>query len=74
VATVIPLTQYLRPNGRKTPVSINRTVVSTECLGPPDDDGEPRCLAIEVVPNGPEVPEAVDRLVRSALDAITRIP
>ena len=31
-----------------------------------DRDGEIEVLAIEVVPNGPEVPAAVDRLVATA--------
>jgi hypothetical protein len=31
-----------------------------------DVEGEPADIAIEVVPNGPEVPPAVERLVRRA--------
>lgn len=33
-------------------------------------DGEPDSLASEIVPNGPGVPEAVDRLVREAAAVI----
>jgi hypothetical protein len=34
-----------------------------------DAEGEIESLAIEVVPNGPEVPKAVDRLVETAWSA-----
>ena len=33
-------------------------------------DGEPESLAAEPVPNGPGVPEAVDRLVRGAAEVL----
>lgn len=35
-----------------------------------DDEGEPVTLASELVPNGPGVPEAVDRLVERASQAL----
>jgi hypothetical protein len=79
----IAFTQYLRPNGRAAPVSIDMSPetealaaelggagyrfeievlrtgdVSMDCSRGPDD-----VLAIEVVPNGPAVVEAVERLV-----------
>lgn len=84
----IQFTQYLRPNGKKTEVSIERPeYIETladeftekggyfECeelstghasftAGHPSVlDGD---IAIEVVMNGPDVPEAVDRLVHKA--------
>lgn len=79
----IPFTQYLRPDGRTTQVSIHRPdeisslasrIVEAgykfECehlmtnhasltIAGPDGDED-----IEVVANGPEVPGAVDRMVR----------
>jgi len=33
------------------------------------EDDEDECRAIEIVPNGPEVPKAVDRLVNRAAEA-----
>lgn len=88
----VPFTQYLRPNGRKAPVTIERPpeiealarrlieggctfelellstgVVSMECVGPTDEHGDPDSLAVELVPNGPGVPPAVDRLVADAV-------
>lgn len=85
--TEIRFTQYLRPDGRKRVVSIERpaSVVEAahklikagyrfECeelstghasltVVDPDDEGD---IAIQVVPNGPAVPDAVDRLVAEA--------
>lgn len=86
----IPFTQYLRPNGRRTEVSIRRPPEIEEMayafikkggrfeceeLTSGDAsltavfglDGEEDDVAIEVVPNGPAVPDAVDRLVRKAI-------
>ena len=83
----IPFTQYMRPDGRKVPVTIARPdeieslaqafidrggwfecehlttheVSLTACF---NVDDEPEDIAIRVVPNGPEVPGAVDELVR----------
>jgi hypothetical protein len=78
----IPFTQYMRPDGRQVPVSIDRPEgISTKAaaiiergfrfevehlttgqasLSIAGEDGD---IDIEVVPNGPEVPLAVDRLV-----------
>lgn len=85
----IPFTQFLRPDGRKREVRIERpTPVARAALRlieagyrfeceelstghasltvvDPKDEVD---IAIEVVPNGPEVPGAVDRLVKMALD------
>lgn len=85
--TEIPFTQYLRPNGRKRVVSIERPAEIVEAahrlikagyrfeveelstghasltVVDPDDEGD---VAIAVVPNGPEVPAAVDRIVAEA--------
>lgn len=47
--------------------------VSLEAVGPEDEDGDPTSLAIEVVPNGPGVAEAVDRLVLKASERIERV-
>lgn len=80
----IPFTQYLMPNGRQSPVTIDRPqdiatkafaiiergyrfeceMLSDYCtvsltIANDDDDHE-----IEVVPNGPEVPIAIDRMVK----------
>ena len=86
---MIPVTQYLRPDGRKVQTGVERSVeieqlardfinsggwfeaeilttghVSlTACLNRPDGDND---IAIECVANGPEVPQAMDRLVRKA--------
>jgi hypothetical protein len=90
----IPFTQYLRPNGRRTSVEIDRPPEieqlaeqfinaggSYECeelttghasltaVHPDCDDGD---CAIEVVMNGPEVPEAVDRVVRRSIKWLIR--
>jgi hypothetical protein len=79
----IPFTQYLMPNGRKSPVLIDRpddvaakaraiidrgyrfecemlSDYSTVSLTIADDDDDHE---IEVCPNGPEVPVAIDRMV-----------
>jgi hypothetical protein len=85
----IPFTQYLRPDGRRTLVDIDRSA-ETEALAREfiDSGGYFECeelttghasftaghvweqergdIAIEVVRNGPAVPDAVDRLVRRA--------
>lgn len=79
----IHFTQYLRPDGRREPVTIDRpeeiaklaSLITDrgyrfECehlptghasltIAGPDDDED-----IEVVPNGPEVPAAVDRMIK----------
>jgi hypothetical protein len=79
----IEFTQYIRPNGRPTTVTIDRpeeisalaaAIVKDgfrfECehlttghasltIAGPDDDED-----IEVVPNGPEVPVAIDRMIK----------
>lgn len=86
--TEIPFTQYLRPDGRKRQVRIERppdvanaahrlieagyrfeceelsTGHASLTIVDPDDEAD---IAIEVVPNGPEVPAAVDRLVAEAM-------
>jgi len=86
----IPFTQYLRPHGRPTPVTIDmpdeiedmaeafigrggsfecealaygNMVSLTACFPTPHGQDD---IAIEVVTNGPEVPAAVERLVRKA--------
>ena len=86
----IPFTQYLLPNGRKRPITIERPAaieaqaqallgrgcvfevevlrtgeISLEALGP-ESDGDRETLSVEIVENGPEVPDAVDRLVVTA--------
>lgn len=89
----IPFIQYLRPNGRRAEVSIDRPgeieTLAHAFIGKGGrfeceelttghasltavfmlEDGEDD-VAIEVVKNGPAVPEAVDRLVRNATAAI----
>jgi len=79
----IPFTQYLRPNGRKAEVSIDRpdeianlahriiergfrfecehltTGHASLTIAGPDDDED-----IEVVQNEPDVPIAIDRMVK----------
>ena len=47
--------------------------VSLEAVGPEDEDGDPTSLALEVVPNGPGVAEAVDRLVLKASYQIGKV-
>lgn len=78
----IKFTQFLMPDGRPTPVAIDRpepiaamadTIIARgyrfACEMLPtreisltitNDDGD---AAIEVVPNGPEVPVAIDRMI-----------
>jgi len=92
----IPFTQYLRPDGRETLITIERSLeienvarrlialgcrfeaevlrtnhLSLEALGPKDEDGDPTTLAMEIVPNGPGVPDAVDRLVLEAAASLS---
>lgn len=79
----IPFTQYLRPDGRRTAVTIDRPAEISdlaeqiikagfrfECehlstghvsftIAGEDDDAD-----IEVVTNGPDVPVAIDRMVK----------
>ena len=89
----IPFIQYLRPNGRTKPVSIERSseieamaqeirakgyhfecevlsegTASFTVVSPDDEIGD---VDIELVPNGPDVPDAVDRLVRRAFEKLT---
>src|SRR6267142_618790 len=45
----------------------NRTVSMTVEPNAPDADGEDAPIAIEVCPNGPDVPPTVDRLILSAV-------
>lgn len=85
---MIPFTQYLRPDGRKREVEVDRspeieqlaqefiakgghfdcekltTGHASLTAGHPDADDTD--IAIEVVMNGPDVPEAVDRLIKRA--------
>jgi hypothetical protein len=81
----IPFTQYLRPDGRKRAVTIERPP-DVEALAQRfiDSGGRYECeeltsghasltavkfgedVCIEVVMNGPEVPDAVDRLVQAS--------
>jgi hypothetical protein len=93
----IPFTQYLRPDGRRTDVSIDRPA-DVEAMANvfisaggcfeceelltghasltavfPLNEG-PEDIAIEVVPNGPPVEAAVDRLVASAVDWLAGRP
>jgi len=83
----IPFTQYLRPDGRKRDVTIERSP-EVEALAQRfiASGGKFECeelrtgeasftavkygrdVAIELVPNGPAVPAAVDRVVRLAQD------
>jgi hypothetical protein len=35
-----------------------------------DDSGEDECLAIEICPNGPDVPVVVDRLIETAFAVV----
>jgi hypothetical protein len=79
-------TQFLRPDGRKQEVFIDRSpeieAMALECVQAgvrfeaevlttgevsltAQDDELDEPLAHEIVPNGPGVPEAVDRLVRA---------
>ena len=87
----IPFTQYLRPNGRRVPVTIARAPeieklaadfiakggrfeceelttgqVSLTAFHPRGGDGDGADIAIEIVMNGPKVPDAVDQLVKAA--------
>lgn len=87
----IPFTQFLRPNGRKQSVTIDRPPeiealardvmragyrmeaevlttdeVSFEIVKDVPDPDIDDSLAIEICPNGPAVPDAVDRLILQA--------
>lgn len=88
----IPFTQFMRPDGREKPVTVNRPsdveilagkvvevggrftieelmtgAVSVACEYDEND------VACEIVPNGPQVPGAVDRVIRDAWFIITAI-
>lgn len=87
----IPFTQYLRPDGHKREVEIDRPEeieklaeefmarggyfeceelttghASLTACHSKANDGEGGDVAIEVVMNGPRVPDAIDRLVKKA--------
>ena len=47
--------------------------VSLTVCDPDADDGEGADIAIEVVPNGPEVPGAIDRLVLAATVVMAKV-
>lgn len=85
----IQFTQFLRPNGRTTPITIDRPpaiearadtlyargyrfeaeVLTTGHVSlTVVDRAEGVDLEIEVVPNGPKIPEAVDLLVNRAYE------
>jgi len=91
----IPFTQFMRPDGRKHPVTIERPpdietlakaimqagcrfeievlqtgAVSMEIVTDVPDPDLRNVVAIEICPNGPQVPEAVDRLVKSAVSTL----
>jgi hypothetical protein len=92
----VPFTQYLRPDGRRRKVCIERapdvaaqaqrlinagyhfdieelmngTVSMTVEPDQPDAEGETFPIASELVPNGPAVPDAVDRLIAHAIARI----
>jgi hypothetical protein len=88
--TMIPFTQYLRPDGRRTSVEVDRPAeieqlaerfiaaggryeceelttghASLTAVHPECETGD---CAIAVVNNGPEVPAAVDRVVRRSVE------
>jgi len=86
----IAFTQYLRPNGRRRDVEIERpseieamaerfivaggryeceelTTGHASLTAVHEVDGEEQDVAIEICPNGPEVPGKVDALVRRSL-------
>lgn len=91
----IPFTQYLRPNGKRCDITVDRPpeveevarvllkagiVFEAEVLTTghvsltaetrdEDDPDEDEVLAHEIVPNGPEVLDAVDRLVAAAAES-----
>jgi hypothetical protein len=89
----IPFTQYMLPDGRKVPVSVERPaeiegmaqqfiemggrfeceMLSTGQISLTavcEIDGEEQDAEIEICANGPSVPDAVDRLVRSAFSHV----
>lgn len=49
---------------------MDRTVSMTVEPNTPDADGEERPIASELCRNGPEVPDAVDRMIRAAAERI----
>lgn len=91
---MIPFTQYLRPDGRRQIVEIDRSAEieelasqfiaaggAYECeelttghasLTAVHPDCETGDCAIEVVMNGPAVPDAVDRVVRRSIEWLKR--
>lgn len=93
----IPFTQFLRPNGKRRHVSIDRPAdveakaqalidagcrfeieelttghVNIECCGPVL--GEDGTISGELCHNGPEVLEAVDRIVNAACERLVEGP
>lgn len=88
---MIPFTQYLRPDGRKRSINIERPAEVEElamklvrrglrleaeelCTGEVSFtvfDGE-KDIAIEICPNGPDVPHAVDRLIKDATATVEK--
>jgi hypothetical protein len=61
---------WLFENGCNFEIEVLRTgEVSIEVLSPEDDEGDRSTLAVEILENGPGVPEAVDRVVEEALAA-----
>mgnify|MGYP001568084994 FL=1 len=94
--TEIEFTQFLRPNGRRRQVRVQRPEKVTKSatavvaaggrfeseelmdgtvsmtVEHPDWERKDRGpVAIELCPNGPSVPETVDKLVMAALSALT---
>jgi hypothetical protein len=90
---MIPFTQFLMPDGRKTTVTIERPreieefakaimrrgyrfeiemlstgEVSMEIVRDVPDPDVDDLLANEICPNGPPVPEHVDKMIREALE------
>ncbi len=55
-------------------LSDEKTVSFTCELDTPDDDGEDEPIAAELVPNGPDVDDAIRRLVAEALRVIETGP
>lgn len=89
VVMAIQFTQYLRPNGRKSQVTIERSAeievkaqkiidagYNFECEVLRTGEIHLDCcnmereIAVEVVPNGPEVVAAVDRIVERAFQSL----
>jgi len=92
---MIPFTQYVRPDGRRRAVEVERSPeieqlaeqfiaaggryeceelttghASLTAVHPDCETGD---CAIEVVVNGPAVPEAVDRVVRKSIKWLRRL-